>query len=117
MYQHTDIALSPNLPAELASQLVSLGRLSVARREIADGTRIYACTADDAIDASLISRLPDSLELIAIAGTATDRVDLEAARARGIKVSRTHLAACCAALSLKANIAAFLAHGMPLDRA
>lgn len=116
MYLSTDIALSPSLAPELASLLASLGNLKIAEREISQGARVYACTPQDAVDARLISRLPDSVELIAIAGTDTGRIDLDAARARGIKVSNTPAVSRNAALSLKANIAAFIDHGMPLDR-
>lgn len=116
MYPQTDIALSPTLPSDLAAPLATLGSLAVARREVSHGTRVYACSVEDSIDASLISRLPPSLELIAIAGSETDRIDLEAARARGIKVSNIPLAARNPALSLKANIAAFIDRGFPLDR-
>ncbi|NVK41452.1 MAG: hypothetical protein HWE39_09420 [Oceanospirillaceae bacterium] len=116
MITQADIALNPGMPPELVGQLQSLGRVAVAERRIAPGTRIYACMAETAVDARLIDRLPPSVELIAIAGADTGRVDLEAARARGIKVSHTPAAAASMALSLKANIAAFLDRGLPLNR-
>lgn len=117
MQQQTDIALSPSLPPELADPLAALGNLRIAQREVSHGTRIYACTAEDSIDAGLISRLPGTLELIAIAGSETSHIDLEAARARGIKVSYIPAPALNMALSLKANIAAFIDRGFPLHRA
>ncbi|GGO81861.1 hypothetical protein GCM10011348_21840 [Marinobacterium nitratireducens] len=115
MHQQTHIALSPTLPPEFAGPLAMLGHLTVACREVTNGTRVYACTAEDLVDENLISRLPSSLELIAIAGSETAHVDLEAARARGIKVSNIPLAARDTALSLKANIAAFIDRGFPLN--
>lgn len=111
-----EIALSPNMSSELAGQLVSMGNLKITSGEVSNGTRVYACTKYDPVDASLIGRLPSSLELIAIADSETGQVDLVAARARGIKISYIPADARDPALSLKANIAAFLDRGYPLHR-
>ncbi|MFC6672985.1 hypothetical protein [Marinobacterium aestuariivivens] len=116
MTQTVEIALSPNMPPELASQLVTLGRLSTAGHCISPGTRVFACTVGDSVDASLINRLPATVELIATAGVETDHIDLDAARTRGIRISNTPGTTQDAALRLKANIAAFLDRGLPLDR-
>lgn len=116
MITQADIALSPCMPPELVSQLLSLGSLAVAERRVAPGTRVYACMAETTVDGRLIDRLPSSVELIAIAGADTGGVDLEAARARGIKVCHTPEATSNMALSLKATIAAFLDRGLPLNR-
>lgn len=117
MFPKADIVVSPTLTSEQTCQLISLGVLSNVNSEASKCTRVYICTEQDIVDANLINQLPASLELIALAGIIADNIDLEAARARGIKVSRASPAASSIALSLKANIAAFFDHGLPLDRA
>ncbi|GGO81969.1 hypothetical protein GCM10011348_22220 [Marinobacterium nitratireducens] len=116
MHHKTSIALSPSLPSELTDPLKALGSLATARGKVSSGARIYICGEKDSMDASLIIQLPTSLELIAIAGSQTDRIDIEAARARGIKVSNIPEHCRSVSLGLKANIAAFLDRGLPLNR-
>ncbi|WP_188862533.1 hypothetical protein [Marinobacterium nitratireducens] len=116
MNQYATIALSHTLPKEMVALLAPLGHTRIVRGEVSHGTRIFVCGTGDPIDGSLIRRLPASVQLIAVAGSETDRIDLEAARACGIKVSNTPLNARSVPLSLIANIAAFIDRGFPLDR-
>ena len=54
-----------------------------------DGVTVLCPTITDEIDAALIERLPDSVRLIACFGAGIERVDVRAARHRGIVVSNT----------------------------
>lgn len=55
----------------------------------ADGANIVVPTVTDKIDAALIERLPDSIELIANFGVGVNHIDLDAAAARKIVVTNT----------------------------
>ena len=50
---------------------------------------IYCSTALDSVNKDLINRFPESLGLIANIGVGLDKIDLDAARSRGITVSNT----------------------------
>jgi glyoxylate reductase len=55
----------------------------------ADGADVLVPTVTDRIDADLINRLPDSVQLIANFGVGVNHIDLEAAAARKIAVTNT----------------------------
>ena len=55
----------------------------------AEGADVLVPTVTDKIDADLIARLPDSVELIANFGVGVNHIDLDAARQRGIPVGNT----------------------------
>lgn len=86
------IVLSRELPPALMQALESFGELQVSgsgsEAEL-EGASVYCSTALDAVDADLIKRFPDNLGLIANLGVGFDNIDLEAASARGIRVSNT----------------------------
>jgi glyoxylate reductase len=54
-----------------------------------DGVEVLVPTVTDRIDADLINRLPESIELIANFGVGVNHIDLEAAAARKIVVTNT----------------------------
>jgi len=54
-----------------------------------DGAEVLVPTVTDRIDADLIQKLPDSIELIANFGVGVNHIDLEAAAARKIVVTNT----------------------------
>ena len=56
---------------------------------VADGADVLVPTVTDRIDADLIGRLPDSVELIANFGVGVNHIDLDAASARKIVVTNT----------------------------
>ena len=57
--------------------------------ERSKGAIVLCPTITDRIDAELIGRLPDSVRLMACFGAGIERIDIQAAHARGIPVSNT----------------------------
>lgn len=61
--------------------------------DVLAGATVYLATGIDPVPAALIERFPAQLGLIANIATGTDNIDLEAAAARGLKVSNTPVVA------------------------
>ena len=74
-------AVSPALEAEL-------GKRFTLHREPEPGIRAIVGSGMSVVDRNLLSRLP-ALEIIAIHGVGHDGIDLETARARGVRVTLT----------------------------
>jgi glyoxylate reductase len=53
------------------------------------GCDVLVCSITDRLDADLVSRLPESVKLIAQFGNGVDNIDIEAAYAHGITVTNT----------------------------
>lgn len=88
----TRIVLSRELPPALMDALEALGEVRVSgsgSESDLQGASVFCSTALDAVDAGLIQRFPESLGLIANLGVGYDNIDLEAASARGVRVSNT----------------------------
>jgi glyoxylate reductase len=93
------VAVTRKLPRDIETRMMELfearliaddrpmtaGEISAA----AEGADVLVPTVTDRIDADLIGRLPDSVELIANFGVGVNHIDLDAASARKIVVTNT----------------------------
>ncbi len=90
----TVIILARALPGPFVQLLGKYGEVFVAGDQslteaALSDARVYVSTSVDPVDAAVIESLPASIGLVANVGVGIDRVDLAAARARGIYVSNT----------------------------
>jgi glyoxylate reductase len=84
------VATSRPLPLpemELAGQKVRF--VHAAGGDVPADAVAYLSTAVDPVDAAMVTRLPESVGLIANLGVGYDNIDLGAAAARGLKISNT----------------------------
>ena len=93
------VIVTRTLPGEVETRMMELfdarlnaGDTPMSPDEIvaaAAGANVLVPTVTDRIDAGLIARLPDSVELIANFGVGVNHIDLDAAAARKIVVTNT----------------------------
>ena len=79
------------MPPALSQLFQSIAevRVNSGDEAVFDNATIYCSTALDYVNEDLINRFPESLRLIANIGVGVDKIDLVAARNRGITVSNT----------------------------
>jgi glyoxylate reductase len=93
------VIVTRTLPRDVETRMMELfeARLNASDKPMtadeivaaAEGANVLVPTVTDKIDAALIARLPDSIELIANFGVGVNHIDLEAANARKIVVTNT----------------------------
>lgn len=90
MISEEEVLVIATIPPELERRLAADFHLRKMRPEGTEtlSHRVVVTTSMAGIDADLMERLPN-LELIACNGTGLERIDLDAARARGISVCNT----------------------------
>jgi glyoxylate reductase len=77
--QHPDVALEVGTPALSHAELLKAAR----------GAEVIVCSLSDPIDASLLDALAPPLGLVATFAVGYENIDVEAARARGVRVTHT----------------------------
>lgn len=88
------IIVSDIIPDAIVSALSSHARLvKLSDQEHWEGSIACLSTAFDTIDTKIIESLPDSVKLISNIGAGVDKIDLEAAKKRGIPVCNTPIVA------------------------
>ncbi|WIY53105.1 D-glycerate dehydrogenase [Devosia sp. YIM 151766] len=93
------ILVTRRLPDSIEARMATLFETDVNEADLAlapddilsglDGKDVLVSTITDRIDAELISRLPDSVRLIAQFGNGVDNIDLDAAWSAGLTVTNT----------------------------
>ncbi|MCZ4347758.1 D-glycerate dehydrogenase [Devosia neptuniae] len=97
--QKPKILVTRRLPESIESRMATLfetdindGDITLTSDDIIaglEGKDVLVCSITDTIDAALISRLPQSVRLIAQFGNGIDNIDVEAAWAAGLTVTNT----------------------------
>ena len=93
------VVVTRQLPRDVETRMMELfeARLNATDAPMSSGDMVAACdgaevlvpTVTDRIDADLIQKLPDSIELIANFGVGYNHIDVDAARAHSVTVTNT----------------------------